>query len=312
MLPASAIGLLTLALASTPADVSAATSTDECEAASPRIELSATHGSKPVVCIGPGLPITFRFDSQLKPQSLKLEDRGWFEDWSSGQQTFTLVPRDNLVAGKRTNVEVCFADEAAPACTSFELIVHPGLGLQEVKVLRQGRPAAYFQQVAEEAKAHVQQCRAEVKHLRADRAVPDGLRGAIASGLVDGKRGIALKELTWDVTAKEGNALVKRSVTSYRAKERVAVAVSLRNPGTVPWTAAGAVLRGPKGEMLKPMPLWPSEPILPTAPGEEVKWGRVVVELMATENEARGSYTLVLWDAESQRTITLGNVTFPQ
>lgn len=64
--------------------------------------------------------------------------------------------------------------------------------------------------------------------------------------------------------------------------------------------------------MLKPLPLWPSEPILPTAPGEEGKWGRVVVELLVTEKDARGSYTLVLWDEERQRTVTLGNVTFPQ
>ncbi|MGZ3457690.1 MAG: DUF2381 family protein, partial [Archangium sp.] len=243
MLPASPAGLLALALASTPADVSAATSTDECEAASPRIELSAKPAGKPpMVCIGPGLPITFRFDSPLQQQSLKIEDQGWFEDWSAGQQTFNLVPRDNLVAGKRTDVEVCFADEAAPACTTFELVVHPGLGMQEVKVLRQVRPVAYFQQVAEEAEANAQQCRAEVQQLRAERVAPDGLRGAIASGLVAANRGVARKELTRDVTRREGNALISRTVTSYRANERVAVEVSLRNPGTVPWTAAGAVL----------------------------------------------------------------------
>ncbi|HEX5747080.1 MAG TPA: hypothetical protein VFZ09_12625 [Archangium sp.] len=55
-----------------------------------------------------------------------------------------------------------------------------------------------------------------------------------------------------------------------------------------------------------------SMPILLAAPGEEGKQGRVVVELLATQKEARGSYTLVLWDAERQRTVTLGNVTFPQ
>jgi len=265
-----------------------------------------------VVCIGPGLPITFRFDSPLRQQSLKIQDRGWFEDWSAGQQTFTLVPRDNLVAGKRADVEVCFADEAAPACTTFELIVHPGLGMQEVKVLRQVRPVAYFQQVVKDAEANLLQCRAEVQQLRAARVVPDGLRGAISSGLVDRFRGVVVKQLTWDVKGKEGNALIHHTVTSYRSKERVAVEVYLTNPGAEPWTAAGAVLRSTKGEVLKPLPLWPSEPILPAAPGEEGKRGRIVVEVLATEKEARGSYTLTLWDAERQRTVTLGNVTFPQ
>ncbi|MFE8605386.1 DUF2381 family protein [Archangium violaceum] len=313
MLPASPAGLLALALASTPVGVSAATAVDECEPQSPRIELSAfPPGKSPVVCIGSGLTITFRFDSLLQRESLKLEDRDWFVDWAVGQQTVTLVPRDNLVSGRRIDVTVCFADDAAPPCTTLTLLVHPGLGMQEVKVLRQARSVVDLQQVAEEAEADTQQCRMEVRQLRAERVVPDGLRGAIASGLVDGKRGIALKELTWDVKEKEGNALIHHAVTSYRAKDRVAVEVYLTNPGSVPWTAAGAVLRGSKGEMLKPLPLWQVEPILSAAPGNEGKQGRVVVELLATEEEARGSYTLVLWDADRQRTVTLGNVTFPQ
>jgi uncharacterized protein (TIGR02268 family) len=208
-------------------------------------------------------------------------------------------------------MEVCFADGAVPGCASFDLVVHPGLGMQEVKVLRQSRPAGHYKQVAEEAGAEVQQCRAEVRQLRAERGVPDGLGGAIASGLVSGDGGVAVKNLSKSVLAKEGNALVKDRVYSYRAKERVAVEVYLTNPGTAPWTAAGAVLRGPKGELLKPLPLWQPSPLLPAAPGVEVNRGRVVVEVMASEKEARGTYTLILWDAERQRTVTLGNVTFP-
>jgi uncharacterized protein (TIGR02268 family) len=113
-------------------------------------------------------------------------------------------------------------------------------------------------------------------------------------------------------TEKEGNALTKDRAYSYRAKERVAVEVYLMNSGTAPWTAAGAVLRGSKGEILKPLPLWQPTPILAAEPEREfARLGRVVVEVMATEKEARGTYTLVLWDAARQRTVTLGNVTFP-
>ena len=314
MLVASPVGLLALALLSTPSAVSAASSVDECEAASSRIELSPTpnRGQAPVVCIGPGLHTTFRFDSLLQQESLKIQERGWFEDWALGQQTLTLVPRENLVAGKRTEVEVCFADGAAPACATFVLVVHPGLGMQEVKVLRQSRPVAHFQQVAKEAEAEVQQCRAEVRQLRAERGVPDGLSGAIASGLVNRGRGVDGKDLTDTATEKAGNALAKHEVYSYRAKERVAVEVYLTNPGTAPWTAVGAVLRGPKGEVLKPLLLWQSEPVLPIAPQVEWQAGRVVVEFLAMEKEARGTYTLILWDEERQRTVTLGNVTFPE
>jgi len=37
----------------------------------------------------------------------------------------------------------------------------------------------------------------------------------------------------------------------------------------------------------------------------------VVVEVLATVKQARGTYTLTLWDAERQRTVVLGEVTFP-
>ncbi len=70
------------------------------------------------------------------------------------------------------------------------------------------------------------------------------------------------KDLSATVTEKADNALAKHEVFSYRAKERVAVEAYFRNPGTAPWTAAGAVL--------------------------------------------------ILWDAERQRTVALGNVTFPE
>lgn len=313
MLLASPFGLLALALLSIPQVVSAASRVDECEAASPRIELSPTptKGQAPVVCISPGVPTTFRFDSPILAESVKIQERERFEDVTPGQKNLFLVPLENLVAGKHFELEVCFADGAVPGCAAFDLVVHPGLGMQEVKVLRQPRPAEHYKQVAEAAEAEVQQCRVEVRQLRAERGVPDGLGGAIASGLVSGDGGVTVKDLSDEVTKKEGNALVRFRVYSYRARERVAAEAYFHNPGTAPWTAAGAVLRGPKGEVLKPVLLWQPNPILPAAPGEAGDPGRVVVEVSATQREARGTYTLVLWDAERQRTVTLGNVTFP-
>ncbi|WP_414640824.1 hypothetical protein [Archangium sp.] len=62
--------------------------------------------------------------------------------------------------------------------------------------------------------------------------------------------------------------------------------------------------------MLKPVLLWQPPPILPDAPGEASDQG-VVVDVIATEREARWTYTLILWDAGRQRTVTLGHVTFP-
>ncbi len=196
-------------------------------------------------------------------------------------------------------------DEAAPACATFILVTHPGLGVQEVEVVRQKRSVESYQRAEREARTEAERCREEVRQLRAEREAPEGLRGTLASGLV-GKNGLPSKELTESVTQKEGNALILDSLHGYRAEGRVAVDVRLVNPGTRPWVAEGAVLRGAKGEVLEPLPLWQPEPI---APGREP--GRVVVEVLATEKQARGTYTLTLWDAERQRTVVLGEVTFP-
>lgn len=307
------VGLLALVLLSTVPDVSAAPGVDECEGVSPRIELApvSSNAQAPVVCISPSLPTTFRFDSPILPQSVKIEERERFEDVALGQKNLLVILSENVAADKRFELEVCFADGAAPACATFVLLVHPGLGMQQVQVVRQPRAVGYYKHLAEATQAEAQQCRAELTLLRAERSVPEGLRGAIASHLVGEKGGVAFKDVSDTTTKKEGNALIKRLAFSYRAEGRVAVEVWLENPGTEPWTAAGAVLRGPKGEVLKPLPLWQPGPILPTAPGEASEEGRVVVEVLATEREARGTYTLTVWDAERQRTVTLDNVTFP-
>jgi uncharacterized protein (TIGR02268 family) len=269
------------------------------------VELPAEPGAKaPVVCLTPGLPLTFSFDSPLTPGSVRLGEAEWFVDTATGKQMLTLKPREKLEAGKRSEVAVCFADGAAPACATFVLVTHPGLGMQEVKVSRQKRPVEDYQRAEREARAEAERCQAEVRQLRAEREAPEGLRGALASGLV-GKQGIALNDLTRSVPQKEGNALTSDSVRTYRAEGHVAVDAWLLNPGTRPWVAAGAVLRGTNGQVLKPLPLWQPEPI---APGKK---GRVVVEVLATGKQAQGTYTLTLWDEEQKRTVTLGHVTFP-
>lgn len=307
------VGLLTLALLTTPSEAAAPAQPDVCEVSSPHITLTAERPTKvPMVCISPDVPLTFRFDAPLQPESVRLEARERFGDVAPGQQSLTLVPPESMEAGERFMVEVCFADGAAPTCASFLLLAHPGLGRSQVKVFREPRPVASCQEAEKAAQIEAQQCHEEVRQLRAERGVPEGLRGALASGLM-GPEGIAAKNLTGRFTEPKGNTLVPYEAYSYRAESRVAVEVWLQNSGTAPWTAEGAVLRGPKGEVLKPLPLWQPEPVLPieASTEDEPLRGRVVVEVLATKAEARGTYTLTLWDADKKRTVTLGNVTFP-
>jgi uncharacterized protein (TIGR02268 family) len=298
------MGLLALALLAPSPQAAASSPPDGCEAASPRIDLSAEPPAQPpVVCISPDVPLTLRFDTVLRPESVRLQERERFADVAPGQQSLTLVPPEKLEAGEQFELEVCFADGAAPACATFLLRAHPALGLSQVKVFRAPRTVDSFREGEKAAQAEARQCEQEVRQLRAEHGAPEGLRGVLASGLL-GKGGILFKALTKLVTEAKGNALRLKEARSYRAEGRVAVDVRLDNSGTLPWVAAGAVLRGPKGEVLKPLPLWQQEP---GAEGER----RVVVEVPASEKEARGTYTLILWDAEQKRTVTLGDVTFP-
>ncbi|HZI07894.1 MAG TPA: DUF2381 family protein [Archangium sp.] len=301
---ASPVGLLALALLASSPNAAAPSAPDTCETASPRIELKAEPpATPPLVCISPDVPLTLRFDTVLQPESVRLAERERFADVAPGQQSLMLVPPEKLEAGEHFTLEVCFADGAAPACASFLLRAHPALGLSQVKVFRKPRTVESFREGEKAAQAEARQCQEEVRQLRAQHGAPEGLRGVLASGLL-GKAGLLFKDLMESVTQAKGNALRLKEARSYRTKDRVAVDLWLDNSGTLPWVAAGAVLRGPKGEVLKPLPLWQQEP------GAE-GWRRVVVEVPASETEARGTYTLVLWDADQKRTVTLGNVTFP-
>jgi uncharacterized protein (TIGR02268 family) len=306
------VGLLALALVATSPKAVEPLHLDVCETASSHIELTAaSNASSPLVCISPDVPVTFRFNVPLQPDSVRVQERERYEEVNPGQKTLMLVPPKSMVAGERLKLEVCFADDAAPACASFLLVAHPGLGMQQVKVFRQPSPVAYFQEVARELRVEAQRLGEEVRQLRAERAVPEGLRGVVASGLM-GEAGIACKILSESVTVAKGNALRLRGVHSCRAEGRVAVVGSFSNSGTTPWTATGAVLRGPKGEVLKPLPLWQPEPILSGQLADERDVEvRVVMEFLATKTDARGTYTLTLWDAERQRPVILENVTFP-
>lgn len=306
------VGLLTLTLPPSPEATSPAIPS-VCEVSSPHITLTARPPAKvPVVCISPDVPLTFRFDTMLQPESVRLEARERFADVAPGQQSLFLVPPENMEDGERFKVEVCFTDGAAPECASFLLLAHPGLGRSQVKVFREPRPVAYCQEAEKAAQTEAQQCREEVRQLRAERGLPEGIRGALASGLM-GTKGIASKDLTGAFTEPKGNPLIAQEVYSYRAKNRVAVEVWLENPGTTPWTAVGAVLRGPKGEMLKPLPPWQPKPVPPDEAGAKgsTQRSRIVVEILASATEARGTYTLTLWDADKKRPVTLGNITFP-
>lgn len=304
---ASSAGLLVLALL-TSADAAERPPLPPCEAGDVRVEVDADAPSRvPPLCITPELTSTFLFDAKLA--RVELEGREHFRRVSEAADSFMVIPSEAMRDTEPLRVTVYFADGAAPASITFLLVVHPALAARQVEVIRQTRPVAFYKQEAREAQAKAQRCEDEKARLQADERGPGGLRGLRAAGLMDTDLGVAVKRISNDVKPRQRAVLAPERVWSYRAgdveKGRVAVELELRNPGTKPWTLAGAVMRGPHGEELTPLP--PEEPPISILPGLP---GRVIVEIEATTKQALGTYTLTLWDADG-RSVILDNVTFP-
>ena len=267
------------------------------------IELTAD-GTKEVseVQISPGQPSTFIFDSDLRADGLTLEGRERFEVADPGKRTLTLVPSEEIRGEKPSKVTVCFADDAAPACASFRLIVHPAIGERHVRIFRHPRPVESVQADLKKSYEENARLRAENDRLRAERDRPDGLTGLFASGMMD-EKGIPCSKVDFILRPKA--ALSAGRVITCRTPGRMLVRVELKAPeGAAPWMTQGAKLVGPKGEELEGS-IWQPRPLLP---GEPLT---LYIEVQTEDVQTAGPFVLKLWETDGPRTVTLGNVTFP-
>ncbi|AEI66276.1 hypothetical protein LILAB_21880 [Corallococcus macrosporus] len=264
-------------------------------------------GDAQPVCISPGQTTVVSFDAQLAPGSVTLEGTDGFTMVDPGASTLKLVPSEKVPLDKPLRLTVRFADNAAPLSASIVLVAHAEEAASLVEVHRRQRSAESYKQELKAKEEEARQLREEVARLRADKSGPGGLRGLLASGAM-GKDGVASKEISPTLTAPPTKSLWVVGVTAYRSASRVALEVELSNPEAAPtWTGEGATLtlEGKKGVTLKVLPVWQHAPI---APGEN---RFVVVEAEATVEEARGNFTLKMWEEGGTRTVTIGGVTFP-
>lgn len=272
------------------------------------IEISAVPaGDVQPVCISPGQTTVFSFDTQLAPGSVTLEWVDGFTTVDPGASTLKLVPSEKVPLGKPLRLTVRFADNAAPWSASLMLMAHAEEAASLVEVHRRQRTAESYKQELKAKEEEARQLREEVARLRADKSGPGGLRGLLASGAM-GKEGVVSKENAPTLTVPPTMSLRVVGITAYRSASRVALAVELINPKGAPtWTAEGATLTlaDTRGVTLKVLPVWQDAPI---APGEN---RFVVVEAEATVEEARGTFTLKVWEVGGTRTVTIGGVTFP-
>jgi uncharacterized protein (TIGR02268 family) len=313
MFALSSAALLELMLLAAPVGARGQSPLPSCESGTRRLELTAeTAARRPEVCIHFGLSTSFFFDAKLARVELAGRERFRVVESEEG---LTLVLTTALPDGERVPVTVYFQDGAAPASMTFELVVHPSEAERQVEVTRHRRTLTSYQQGEQQALAEVQRCREEKTRLQAECNGQVGLTSLIAQGHL-GEGGIPDKNIIKNVTSPPENILTSIKTRTYRSATergegarkvvRLAVELELWNNGSTPWTPAGAVLVGPKRVELKALSVWPLEPIPPG------KRSRVVVEVEATEEVARSTFTLKLWSQEggggSQR---FDGVTFP-
>ncbi|MFY0527927.1 DUF2381 family protein [Archangium gephyra] len=306
----SAVLLRLVLLTAAPVEASAPPA---CEAGTHHLELTQdTPGEALAVCIHPGRSTHFFFDAKLADVELPGRERFLVTQDGTG---LALVPTQALKKGERVRVTVSFQEGTVPARVRFTLVVHPSEAAGLVEVTHRPRSPDSYREGEQQARADARRCRADKARLEAECSGQRGLLGLRAQGLL-GEDGIPSKNLTPSVTSRPGNTLQSTEARSYRADTarteggrevvRLTVKQLLENHGSTPWTPAGAVLVGPKGEELKVLGVWLREPI-PAGKRSEA-W----VEVETTEEMARGTFTLKWWGQEGGGGAELfDGVTFP-
>ena len=221
-----------------------------------RLELVAEpQAALPPVCISPGLPTAFRFDASLPPgTTVVVEERQRFGDVSTGDNSFTVLPLEDVQPGGRFKVTVRFADGAAPARISFELVVHPAWAPRKVEVFRHRRTVEDYQKETQEEREKAQRLGHELEQLQQEQG-PGGLAGLFAAEVLPpNATGMLAKALPETVPLHALDALLLYRVHTYRAETprtkgeqrvmRVAMTMKARTTGPQTWRVHEAALVG--------------------------------------------------------------------
>lgn len=266
-----------------------------------RIELAlASTAVAQEICVSPGLTTSLRFEA---PAIVDLQDEVRFEEVVRDRRLLTLMPPPDMAAGERLRLTVHFEGEPSSSGLTLMLVGHSGRATHQVEVYRDERTRESLRQELQQERARSARLREELARTRALLGQSGGLRSLIASGKM-GFSGVQTQTLKLEVPGPSDGGILWGSGTSYRADGSVAAEVWLRNSGLEPWRVAGGSLVDARDVERKGMKFRQEEVI---APGEQKP---VIVELDASDTQARGELTLTLWDAAG-RTIVLPKLTFP-
>jgi uncharacterized protein (TIGR02268 family) len=297
---------LTFALLASPAQAYVP-SFDECESASPRVDLlPKTVGAPPKACISANLVTVLSFDADIDRDQVEVQGSERFESFEVAGRMIVLKPKSNLMPGERFLLTVPFLDGAAPVSATFLLIAHPALATRQIDVFRHPRPVEAYQQEAQEARAEVAQLKDRLKQLENQATTKGGLAALLANGIV-GEDGIKAKILR-DLQGRHGDALDVRKCLSLRAVEsgRVALSLELSQPQPQEWSIKEIFLADDHGGVFRPFTWLGEGPVPPSnAPY------KVILEWQLKGSEVARSFTLVMV-GNDDLAVKMGRVVFPQ
>lgn len=268
-----------------------------------RIEVGAEASVPPVeIHVAPGLSTTVLFDSEIDPGSLEIEGAGRWLRVRGGRDHVVVVPSLDVPEAARLTLTVPFRDTAIPKRVLFTLVVQSNAVERQVEVYRRPRSAESYRE-------EVEQLRFELQQLRAQRESSDGspvLDGLRALFSLSDKEDIGLLSMKIDARVSCVGSCPFRlfAATSYVSFQRIALRMRLKARGTNPWKAGRAVLLDAQRRSLEVLPVWESR-----SDAQGMRW--LVVEAIARDGAKRGPYTLMLWDVDGARTVTVEDVWFP-
>jgi uncharacterized protein (TIGR02268 family) len=254
------------------------------------------------------------FDAPLQPDGVTVEDERWVKKAVNEDEGMVMLrlsdvpPPDGPVT-----VTVRFADGRVPERVTFQL-VHAPRAEHEVRVSRQPSTCEPSHLEARQQRERAERCEVALaqKCTCPEGPRPEGLSELIEAEVLKEGKGVLGRKLDrgTDFTQPPGEVLVVRKASSYRAEQPglMAVALTVDNTGTQPWTAegvAGAELVSTEGERLRVVRVWQPQPL---GPGGQ---RQLVVEAETPGTQTRGSFLLKLGGAGGAPPLTVHGVTFP-
>lgn len=266
------------------------------------------------VVIGPNLSTHLIFNTPVK--LLALERRASFRRVSVAEDAILLLTARDVALGTRLRMTVRLLDSVAPTSVDFVLVVGPPTQAErQVEVF--GPRALEPCQEARGEHEEALRCRESLAELTRACAGSDGqtrLTDLLTSGFMD-EEGILTLPLQ-KLLRPQKQLFKLKSATSLRANRshqdgtesgrvRVAVELWMKSQDPRPWLASGAELVNGEG-MRHGLSVWQPGPFVM---GQ--RYQRLVVEAELEAAEARGTFSLELWEEGGTRRVSFGGVSFP-